>query len=137
MASTTSNTSDRDSLRQAIFSGAPQFRSERVEIKGVTVEVRQPSIRMRRELFNQCMDGNGNLDANEFLILSVLKSTFVPGTNDEHMFDEADYETIMNQPTGSWVDDLVEAMGRLTSPESQGKDDSDSANQASDDSYSS
>ena len=116
---------DRDSIRTHLFSGAPQFRSTEVDLNGVPAEVRQPSIRIRRELFNKCTDEKGNIDANDFLVWSILKNTFVPGTN-QRLFDDADYDQLMNMPTGSWVDELIEAMSGLTNPESSGKGSSSS-----------
>lgn len=128
---------DRDAIRSALFSGAPQFRSQSVELpSGIEVEVRQPTIRVRRELFNQCMDASGNLDANDFLIKSILKNTFVPGTKDQRVFDDADYDSILNQPTGGWVDQLIDAMSGLTNPENSGKDLSGSGEDPNNDSSS-
>lgn len=117
---------ERDAIRTALFSGAPQFRSEVVKINGVEVEVRQPSIRVRRELFNKCTDAQGNIDANEFLVWSIIKNTYKPGTRATRVFEEGDYEQLMNQPTGGWVDQLIDAMSRLSNPEASGKESPDS-----------
>lgn len=128
---------DRDSVRTALFSGAPKFRSELVEIDGVTVEVRQPSIRVRRELFNKCTTPSGNIDPNEFLIWSIIKNTYLPGSRTKRVFEDGDYEQLMNQPTGGWVDTLIDTMSRLTNPESAGKGETDSDKAPSDASSSS
>lgn len=95
--------STRDNIRKATVGAKKEFRKELTEWDGLEVEVRQPSVLSRRELLNACSDEEGNVDGQELMIWALIQNTYVPGT-DEKVFDRADYDSIVNQPTGGFVD---------------------------------
>lgn len=102
--------STRDKLRGATLGRKGQFKTEQVEVNGETFMVKQPSVAERKELFDAVRDDNGNYDLHEALIWSVIKLVYTPD-GDERVFDEADYEAMMSEPTGGWVDQLAEHVG--------------------------
>jgi len=90
-----------------------------VELKGnekesVKVEVRQPSIKVRNELIKRCMDKDGNMDNMEFMVQSAILLVYDPDSG-EPLFTKEDYDSLISQPSGGFVDQFsAEAMGLLS-----------------------
>lgn len=103
------SSSMRDKIRSATLGSQPQFKTKRVEINGAEVELRQPSIKDRREILNKCMNGDGTVDMMEFQIRSIMHCARDPETGGM-VFEEEDYDVIMSNPTHSWVDELGQAV---------------------------
>ncbi len=103
---------DKKKLRELTLGSKPVFQKEIVEHNGGKFEVRQPTIRKRSEMRLQCQDENGGFNMLKFLLWGVIENTYVPDT-DELVFDAADYDSLAAEPTGSYVDILSEAAGRL------------------------
>jgi hypothetical protein len=99
--------SKRDALRAKTVGSAKQFRSEIVTVGGEEIEVRQLSVRDRLDVYNRSTK-NGVLDPLQFQIWAVISTAFVPGTN-ERLFEDGDYDSLVDQPTGNFIDKLSEA----------------------------
>lgn len=112
---------DKTALRAATLGTKKDFRKSIVPINGVDFEVRQLSVKGRRDLLEKAYNSEtSKLDTQEYLVWSVIKTTFVPGT-DELVYSDADYESLVAEPTGSFVDKLGEASSKLLNVE-EGKD---------------
>lgn len=98
----------RDQIRSKTVGSKNQFKTERVDVgDGIEVAVKQPSVGERQELFERIRDENGNVDQLALLSWAVIKLTYVPDSQ-ERVFDDTDYDTILEKPTGGWVDRLGE-----------------------------
>ena len=109
----------RDKLRAATIGKKPEFFSRKVQHDGHTFEIRQPSIRARKELRTRCtsIDEEGvKFDMFEFLVWAVIKNTYVPGTN-ELVFEDADYDTMLENPTGGFMDSFSEVAAEIVNVE--------------------
>lgn len=99
----------RDLLRKATLGTAVQFKSETITINDQEFEVKQPSLKERRAIQQKCIimgeEGIESIDISELMVWSVIRCTFVPGT-DVHVFDPEDYEALINRPTGGFMDEL-------------------------------
>lgn len=110
----------RSKLRTITIGRPANFAKEVVEIDGEKIEVRQPSVKTRSILMKKSRDTSktkldkGEVSAEDVLatidygkmqVLAVIYCCFVPGT-DEQIFSEEDYEALINQPAGGFVDDL-------------------------------
>ena len=101
----------RDNIRKATVGKATNFRKEVVEYNGEKVELRQPSIKVRNELFKRSSK-NDTFDMSDFLVWSTIYSAYVPNTN-ERVFEETDYDTLIEMPTGSFVDEFADKIAEL------------------------
>jgi hypothetical protein len=103
------NQSAKDKIRAATVGSKRQFRSEVAIVNGVEIELRQPSIRVRKEIVALSKNEDGQVEMLEFLQRALIECAYVPGT-DERIFDETDYDTINEHPTGGWVDKLTDKL---------------------------
>ena len=94
----------RDQLRSILLSTKDR-KSEIVRLFNADVEIRQPTIR-------EILDMNTE-DTKEAIVNVLIKHCYVPGT-DEHVFEEADREMILSWPVGTWLQNITEAVERLT-----------------------
>lgn len=105
----------RDSIRAATLGRARQVKSRIIETEDTQVEVRQPSIKARSNIFRRAKVQSGDrdrMDMGELQITAVIECCFVPGTV-ERVFSEADRESLENAPAGSFVDELSSAVLEL------------------------
>lgn len=116
----------RDKIRAATLGNKGQFKTEVVEVNGVSVAVKQPSVGEREDMF-AAIDADAGSSAVDYakmfklMTWGVIKLTYVPDTN-ERVFDDADYDELMNQPTNDWVDQLGETVLEVLNVEAdQGK----------------
>lgn len=111
---------NKERLRIATLGQPTNFKKEIVEINGEKFEVRQPSIAARAELRIKCMDtdnfGKPQFNSFKFMLWSVIANTFVPDTNDK-VFEDTDYDVLISQPSGGFVDTLTEAAMRMSNVE--------------------
>jgi hypothetical protein len=114
--------SARDKLRAKSVGAAKRFRKEVVTVDGDDFEVRQLSVRDRMDVYNRATK-NGVLDPLQFQIWAVISTVYVPGT-DERVFEDTDYESLVKQPTGSFVDKLSEAAVNMLGAEAKPTNDS-------------
>ena len=110
----------RDKLRKATLGAPSVFKSEIVTFNGAKFEIRQPTIKARSNLRSRCTTVKGPSDVDfdmfEFLVWSVIANTYVPGT-DDLVFDEADYDALVQNPTGGFMDQFSEVAAELMNVE--------------------
>ena len=97
----------RDKLRSKTVGAPKNFKSTTVEIDGEEFEIRQPSVKERMDIFNHSSK-DGGVNALDFQLWSVIRTCYVPGTN-ERVFEDSDYSVLADQPAGSFLDKLGEA----------------------------
>lgn len=105
----------REKIRSKTLGADKHFRSEIVKWDDIEVELRQPSNKARRNLLQKAKDESGNIDPLEFLVWATIEGTFVPGTN-EKVFDDGDYDALMEQPVGSFLDVFGEKAVEVFTP---------------------
>lgn len=131
---------NRNDARSALLGGTPHFRREQLTITGndgqpIDVEVRATTVAERSEIARQCVytipARNGKaedigFDGVKQRLLSVIHCTYSRETG-ERLFEPADYETLMQMPSGCWVDELIEASLRLMNVTAGGQPDVEAA----------
>ena len=110
----------RDKIRSNTIGKESKFASKKLEIGEDVVEIRQPSVKTRSILMRKSRETRsskvevGEVSAEDILqsidygkmqVLSAIYCTFVPGT-DERIFEKEDYDALINQPAGGFVDDI-------------------------------
>lgn len=113
----------RDQLRSLTVGKAKQFQKKLVTIDGAEFEIRQPSVAQRSALLRAAGmvstdkdKKDGDMDFGLLQVLAVIKLTYVPGTN-EHVFEAADKQSLLDQPANSFVDALSEVAMKLLNVE--------------------
>lgn len=107
----------RDALREVTIGSNKNFKKEIVEVNGKELEVRQPSVADRDKLIERCKPaGSDDISWTDFMIWNVILNTYVPGTN-ERVFEDGDYESLRNQPTNSFLDEIANVANRLAGAE--------------------
>lgn len=96
----------KDNIRTKIFS-SNQFKSAEFLLFGERLELRQPSVGELLKLSK--VDQNQDKLAVAQILIDYA---YVPGS-DEKVFSKADYDSIVNLPSGKWISDLIEAWGEL------------------------
>ena len=112
----------RDEIRSATVGSPKIFRKEILEHNGTKIEFRQPTVRTRKEINDRSQkdaEGDnviGKIDLWSFMVWSVIYCSFVPGTN-EKVFEDGDFENLMEQPAGGFVDEFSTKVGELMNVE--------------------
>lgn len=101
----------RDSIRKALLGSKSEFKKEVVKFNGVKVEIRQPSMKARRDIMKRATNEKG-VDVLEFIVWSVIENTYVENT-EEKVFESADYDALMEKPTGGFIDKFGEVASKL------------------------
>ena len=112
----------RDKIRSATVGKNHKFKSKIFNYEGIDVEFRQPSIKGKKNLIDKAKGSDGEFDMINFLVYAVIGNCYVPGT-DELVFDETDYDVIVNQPSGSFVDVFGNEIAKLMGEEDDPKKD--------------
>ena len=112
--------STRENIRNKTLGAKKGFKSKEVECEGVKAEVRQPSIKRRKEILNSVTDEDGNVDGGDLIVWAAIYCTFEPGGN-ERVFSEEDYDAFLEQPTGGFVDEFGQAALELMNVSAEGK----------------
>jgi len=110
------STSTRKSVRDALLGKAPEFKKEIVEYEGIEVEIRQPSMKVRKQVMKRATDKEGNTDIFDFLIWSVIENTYFVGS-DEKIFEDTDYDSLVERPSGGFMDKFGEVAASLMNVE--------------------
>lgn len=78
------------------------------------VKFTQPNRKIKKELYEKCVDENGLVQLADLQNWAVIYLTVDPET-DERVFGEGDYELLSNQASDSWVDEYAEhALGLVS-----------------------
>lgn len=84
------------------------------EEEGIEVEVRQPTIKERNKLLAECRGDDGTLDEMEFILQCAIRFVYDPESG-EAVYEEGDYDALVSQPAGDFVDQFGgEAIELLT-----------------------
>jgi hypothetical protein len=94
----------KDDIRAAIFSGS-NFRREAFTFLGQSLELRQPTVGQITRL----ADDKNNKNR---IIEIIIDSAYVPGTDDK-VFSSADYDSLLEVPSGEWVTDFTAVWNKL------------------------
>ncbi len=123
----------RGKIRSKTVGAKRQFKAQELDLgDGVTIEVRQPSIRARSLILaksriidevaaasakGKAADSSFRLD--EMQVWACIECCYVPGTN-EHVFTEEDHDGLAEMEPGSVVDqvwDIVQPWMNVKGPE--------------------
>ena len=89
-------------IRSATLGAQNKFKTEDVEHNGIKVKVQQLSYINRKELLDKCNSGD-QLDTLKMQVYAVIYTVVDPETG-ERVFSDDDYETMIKQPSGGYVD---------------------------------
>ena len=98
-------TDKRNEIRAAIFASKKR-KSKIVNVFGVDVEIRQPSM-------GQILDLQAIPTTKDRIVQALMNYCYVPGTNDK-IFEPADKDGILNQSYGAEFVQIQEAINELT-----------------------
>lgn len=110
--------SKKTDIRNKTLGAKSIFKSKIVTYEGEEIEIKQPSVKDRMSMFNNSSK-DGNVDPLRFQILAMIELCYVPGTG-EKVFEMADYDSIINSPTNSFVDVLSTEAVKMMNVESEG-----------------
>ena len=100
------NSSNKDKIRARFFASR-NFKSKRIKLFGMPVEIRQLSLG----------DTIGMMKGREDIDLEVAADTLIKCAYDpqsgQKIFEETDRQEILNQPMSEWVRLVMDALGEL------------------------
>jgi len=94
-------------IRSATLGAQNKFKTEDVEHNGIKVKVQQLSYGDRTALLEKCQK-NDKVDTLKLQVYAVIYTVVDPDTG-EKVFSEDDYETMIKQPSGGYVDTFSKA----------------------------
>lgn len=106
---------NRKNLRAATVGKAKDRLTTKIVIDGYELEVRQPTVRKRSAIVNSGQS-EGRTDMGQILASAIIECVYDP-VSGEPVYDEADRESLLEQPTGSFVDTLGNEVLRLMNVE--------------------
>lgn len=95
----------RNRIRSQVFSGK-KFKKKEIDLFGEKVEIRQPTVGM-------VLAAQQEQDRRKALVQMLVRYCYVPGTN-ERVFEETDFDAIMELPVGEWFTTLNNAIIELS-----------------------
>jgi hypothetical protein len=104
----------RDKLRAKTVGAKKEFRQEEVLFDGETFIVKQPSVLQRGQILQKSKAQVGDaekLDTAQLFAWATIHCVYTP--DGEQVFDEKDYESLVNQPAGGFVDTFGAAAMKL------------------------
>lgn len=105
----------RDNLRKITVGSKNEYKTLEMDYEGEKVVFKQPSLRQRKDLIERSVI-NKEVDGVALQAWSVIYLTY--DTEGNRVFDDADFDTFMNKPSGSFVDVFAEkAMSLLGNTE--------------------
>ena len=108
----------KNDLRSLTVGAKSEYRTIEIDYKGSKVVFKQPSLKQRKEIITKSIDKDGNVDGVAMQVYSVIHLTHDSEGN--KVFDEADYDALMEKPAGSFVDTFAEsAMSLLGKPDEE------------------
>lgn len=96
---------NKNDLRAQLLS-TKKPKSTEVELFESTIELRQPTLKQMMEM--QKENNERNAIAN-----ILITQGYVPGTN-ERVFENTDYDSLMEWPVGEWLQHLTAAITELS-----------------------
>jgi len=94
-------------IRSATLGAKNSFRTEKVKHGDIEVEVKQLSYADRTALLEKCKDGE-TLNTLKLQAFAVIYTVVDPETG-EKVFSEDHYETMVQQPSGGYLDTFSKA----------------------------
>lgn len=91
-------------IRNALIGKSPDFKSEKVEVGDQEIEVKQLTVGDRNKLIENCKGTNG-VDGLKLQVHAVIMTAYDPESG-EKVFGPGDYDTLIQQPSGGFVDTL-------------------------------
>ncbi len=105
-------TATRDEVRAALFDAKNKKRESRIiEILGVEVEIRQPTIEQINRM-SKLSGKDDDPDSNTFIDI-LFEYCHVPGTT-EKVFETGDRESLGQFPVGPWLGAINKAIEEMT-----------------------
>ena len=89
-------------IRNATIGSKPDFKSETVEHGNAEVEIRQLTVGDRNKLLEQAK-GKDGIDGLKLQVYAVIMTAHDPETG-EKVFGPEDYDSLVSQPSGGFVD---------------------------------
>lgn len=122
----------KEQIRSKTIGAKANFRKEIVEVNDIKVEVRQPSVSERGKIMKRSRDSEkvetaakgkkakdvgaedvlSSLDYGKMQAWATIYCSYVPET-DEKVYEEQDFEALLNRPAGGFVDKLSTAAMNL------------------------
>ncbi|HOR28362.1 MAG TPA: hypothetical protein PLG73_10110 [Candidatus Sumerlaeota bacterium] len=102
----------RDQIRSATVGASKVFPSEQATACGQNIEIRQPTLAGRDQIYEKAKDAKGTFQGARLAAAALIGMCYVPRT-DERVFDDADFDTLVAMPAGGWADDLGNRCIRL------------------------
>ncbi len=89
-------------------------RQEGHEKEPIKVLCIQPTVKERNDLVRTCRNPDGSFNEMEFIVQAAIRFVYDPETN-ERLYSAHDYDMLVNQPAGDFVDQFGgEAIELLT-----------------------
>lgn len=95
----------KDEFRKSLFAGK-KLKREKIEIRGVPVEIQQPTIR-------QILRQRNSENTEDQLVEMLVEYCYIPGT-DVKAFEPTDKGDILEWPVESWFTEFNDAVSNLT-----------------------
>ena len=102
----------RDKLRGKLLGSKKDFKTKTIEWEGDFFEFRQPTMKLRSKIYAKSKHDSDSVEVFEFMVWSVIYTLYVPGTNDL-VFEESDYEALMENPVGGFMDEFSETASQV------------------------
>lgn len=114
----------KDKLRAKTVGAKKEFRQEEVLFNGETFIVKQPNVAQRAYILSKSKvqsamgkDDPDKMDIGELMVWATIHCTYTP--DNEKVFDESDYESLISQPAGGFVDVFGGTATRLMNVDSE------------------
>lgn len=111
----------KNALRKATIGTAKKFKKVKFTYEGNDFEFRGLTVRDRDDIRAKATDKEGNILGAAFQVWALIYMTYVPETDDK-VFSPEDYDMLMSQPAGGFVDVLAGEALKLMSGDAEGKE---------------
>lgn len=95
----------KNAIRELTVGRNIPYKTTEIEYQGQKVIFKQPSQKVRRELFEKASKGD-KVDLVALQVWTVIALTYDEEGN--KVFDEADFDVIMEQPAGGFIEVFAE-----------------------------
>lgn len=102
----------KDTIRAKTIGAASKARTKTIDFQGVEVAFKQPNLTVQRQLISKAKGADGELDGVLFMVWSVIFCTYTPDLT-ERVFDESDYEILMEQQLGGFLAAFSKEVGEV------------------------